>query len=127
MSMLSRLFSVATFTNAASAVVAGIVGHLTVEVLEVPHMGLGMIAGGRHNKYADAFNAAVVVLITASAIAALRWTERHGDQRRSASESLLYSWRAIRQSKALLALGLVNSLYEVRLIAVFIDLCICWS
>eukprot|EP00966_Prymnesium_polylepis_P269778 6231982-Prymnesium_polylepis.1 len=60
MAMLSRLFSVATFTNAASAVAAGIVGHVTVEVVQLPRLPY---SGGAHNKFADAFNAAVVVLL----------------------------------------------------------------
>lgn len=110
--MLARVFSVATFCNAGSAVVAGIVGHLTVEVFDIPPL---LPQGGTHSRFSSAFNAAVLVLFTSSAISASTWSERHGNQDRSASESLLLSWRAIRRSRGLLALGLVNSLYETAL------------
>jgi MFS family permease len=110
-SMLARLFSVATFTNAGSAVVAGMAGHLAVEV--IPHT--------QHNKFASAFDVGVGVLILASVLAAFRWTERFGgdgsgsEANGSALQSLQRSVRAIRRSRALIYLGLVNSLYEAAL------------
>ena len=103
--LLSRLFSVATFFNAGSAVIAGIVGHMAVEVL--PHT--------THNKFASAFDVGAAVLLLASAVAAARWAERFGDQLNTASESLMRSCRAIHASRPLAALGLVNSLYEAAL------------
>ena len=146
MPLLSRLFSVATFTNAVrapppppprmqnahetphstqrlpspvvahptpppgpshlqgTAVLAGILGHLAVEV--VPHT--------THNKFASAFDVAVVVLLGAAGMAATRWGERFGGDgsgggATSASESLLASCRAIRRSRELLYLGLVRT------------------
>ena len=36
MALLSKLFSVATFTNAGTAVIAGMVGHMAVEVRATP-------------------------------------------------------------------------------------------
>lgn len=103
--LLSRLFSVATFTNAGTAVVAGIIGHMAVEV--VPHT--------EHNKFVSAFDVAVVALLVSSVVAATRWGERFGDQLNTASESLMRSCRTIRASKPLMALGLVNSCYEAAL------------
>jgi hypothetical protein len=104
-SSLSRLFSLATFTNAASAVVAGMVGHLAVEV--VPHT--------THNRFASAFDVGVVVLLLVSVLAAVLWGERYGDRLGNASDSLWRSCRAIRDSRSLLALGMINSLYEAAL------------
>jgi len=103
--LLSRLFSVATFFNAGSAVIAGMVGHMAVEV--IPHTS--------HNKFASAFDVAVVALLAASLVAATRWGERFGDQMNTASESLLRSCRTIHASRPLVALGLVNSFYEAAL------------
>lgn len=109
-SLLARLFSVATFSNAGSAVIAGMAGHLAVEV--IPHT--------THNKFASAFDVAVVVLLLSSVLAAMRWTERFGSgdgsgRSGSALGSLCDSVRAIRRSRALIFLGLVNSLYEAAL------------
>ena len=107
MPLLSRLFSVATFVNAATAVVAGVIGHLAVEI--VPHT--------EHNKFASAFDVGVFALLGASAVAALSWGERFGGDAHtgSAIESLWQSCRAIRRSRSLLCLGLVNSFYEAAL------------
>ena len=66
MPLLSRLFSVATFSNAGTAVIAGMVGHFAVEV--VPH--------ATHNKFTSAFDVGVVVLLIAAALAATQWGER---------------------------------------------------
>ena len=102
MSLLSKLFSVATFTNAGTAVIAGMVGHLAVEV--IPHTV--------HNKFASAFDVGAIVLLIAACLAAVRWGERFGNSdgaASSASESLWQSCRAIRRSRELLYLGLVNS------------------
>ena len=107
MPLLSRLFSVATFVNAATAVFAGVIGHLAVEI--VPHT--------EHNKFASAFDVGVFALLGASAVAALSWGERFGGDAHtgSAIESLWQSCRAIRRSRSLLCLGLVNSFYEAAL------------
>ena len=103
--LLSRLFSFSTFCNAGSAVVAGMVGHLVIEVLPC----------ASRNRFACAFDVAVVSLLGASLVAATRWGERYGDQLHSTSESLLKSYRTIRGSRPLVALGLVNSFYEAAL------------
>lgn len=103
--ILSRLFSVATFCNASSAVVAGIVGHVAVEVLST----------ARRNRFTAAFNCAAAVLALASAAAAAQWPERYGDRTSSAVASLGKSCEAIRSNYALFSLGLVNSLYEAAL------------
>lgn len=87
--------------------VAGIVGHMAVEVLPV-----AMHA----NKFVSAFEVGVVALLGASTLAATRWAERYGGHAgSSASESLQRSWRMIRASRTLFALGLVNSCYEAAL------------
>ena len=100
MPLLSRLFSVATFFNAGSAVVAGMAGHLAVEV--IPHTS--------HNKFASAFDVGVIVLLISSALAAFRWAERFGGDGSSsgAAESLCASIKTIRHSRALIYLGLVR-------------------
>jgi hypothetical protein len=103
--LLSRLFSFSTFCNAGSAVVAGMVGHLVIEVLPC----------ASRNRFACAFDVAVVSLLGASLVAATRWGERYGDQLHSTGESLLKSYRTIRASRPLVALGLVNSFYEAAL------------
>ena len=139
MALLTRLFSVATFSNAVSAkpaahpncmhasaicthaprltppappdpqgtaVIAGVVGHMAVEV--IPHTA--------HNKFASAFDVGAAVLLASAALAAVRWGERFGGATAgSASESLAQSCRAIRNSRELMYLGLVNSLYEAAL------------
>ena len=51
-SMLTRLFSVATFCNASTAVLAGLLGHVVVAMPQLPGT----------NRYAAPFNAAVVPL-----------------------------------------------------------------
>ena len=104
-SLLSRLFSVATFSNAGTAVIAGLVGHMTVEIL--PHTA--------HNKFASAFDVAAVVLTLASAMALAAWGEQYGDTMKSATQSLMQSCRNIRASRPLVALGLINSFYEAAL------------
>lgn len=104
-SMLSRLFALATFCNASSAVIAGIVGHVAVEIL----------TQDARNRFVSAFNVAAAVLALASGLIASRWTERYGDQSVSAVASLAKSCESIRGRYVLFALGLVNSLYEAAL------------
>ena len=104
-SVLSRLFSVATFCNASSAVVAGIVGHVAVEVL----------SPALRNRFATAFNCGAAACALAAVAAAAQWPERYGDRSSSAVESLAKSCAAIRSNYALFSLGLVNSLYEAAL------------
>jgi len=103
--ILTRLFGLATFCNALSAVVAGVVGHVAVE----------MLPQTTQNKYTAPFNIAVGALLLASLLSATQWTERYGDRQGSAAASLLKSWRTIRGSRTLLTLGLVNALYETAL------------
>ena len=104
-SILSRLFALATFCNASSAVIAGIVGHVAVEILTL----------NARNRFVSAFNMAAAVLVLGSSLIASRWTERYGDQSVSAVASLAKSCESIRGRHVLFALGLVNSLYEAAL------------
>jgi hypothetical protein len=99
----------ARLSSQGTAVIAGMIGHVVVEVF--PH--------DTHNKFAAAFDVGAVVLLGAGALAALLWNERFGGGGAAAAttafESLRQSCRAIRRSRELLYLGLVNSLYEAAL------------
>ncbi|EOD18919.1 hypothetical protein EMIHUDRAFT_451271, partial [Emiliania huxleyi CCMP1516] len=107
---LTHIFAASSCVYAFSAVVAGIVGHVVVE-LSPPS------AEGGHNRFAAPFNVAAPVLLLASFLCQVQWSERYGDRRTTPSASLLRSWRAIVASRTLLALGVVNSLYETSLYA----------
>ena len=73
-------------------------------------MAVEVVPHTTHNKFASAFDVAVVVLLVAAGLAAMRWGERFGGEggAASASESLVSSCRAIRRSRELLYLGLVR-------------------
>ena len=73
----------------------GIVGHVVVE-LSPPS------AEGGHNRFVAPFNVAAPVLLLASFLCQVQWSERYGDRRTTPSASLLRSWRAIVASRTLL-------------------------
>ena len=76
---------------------------------------LSLLASLAPLRFAAAFNLAAVVLAAAAVLACRNWTERYGDRETSAGSSLLRSWRSIRASRELMALGVFSSFYEASL------------
>ena len=100
-SLLARLFSVATFSNAGSAVIAGMAGHLAVEV--IPHTRTSSLPPSTSPLSSSSSPQCSPPCDGRSV------SDRDGSGRSgSALGSLCDSVRAIRRSRALIFLGLVN-------------------
>jgi len=126
---LGDIFATATTVNAASAVLGGILAHVSLEM----GRGQGLVSHG--NIYVAPFNAAIVPLLGCSALACVLWSERFGriakvsmadawprpngqEQRpQSTTESLAHSWSRLLREPVLLHLGILSSLYEAVLYA----------
>ena len=135
---LASLFSGCTFGSAISAVVAGIIGHVSLSLTwlaqpwsvrssdgQMPHadhpsqvgiLQVGISPMGGENRFAPPFRVAAVALLGVSALAATLWRERWGDgTHASAAGALITSWSHIRRGGILMTLGMVNACYETAL------------
>jgi len=141
---LAGLFSVATLFNAASAVVAGLVGNFVVQFAESSEfswIGMdevrlemnieadtsGSVVTMSKNVYVPAFDVGAVALLLCAIGAKILWNKRSNaanlgapgspttDDTQNAAISISGAVRTIMSSSELFRLGAANSLYEAAL------------
>mmetsp|Transcript_11592 Transcript_11592/g.29761 ORF Transcript_11592/g.29761 Transcript_11592/m.29761 type:complete len:492 (+) Transcript_11592:339-1814(+) len=95
----SQLFALATFGNAMSAVIAGIITYPLNEMY-------GPVAP---------FNAAAIPLFVCAAWILWGWTENYGSRQRTMGSSLASGLGAIFQDRRIFVVGLISSFFEAVL------------
>eukprot|EP01087_Luapelamoeba_hula_P010142 TRINITY_DN2671_c2_g1_i1.p1 TRINITY_DN2671_c2_g1~~TRINITY_DN2671_c2_g1_i1.p1 ORF type:complete len:495 (+),score=72.39 TRINITY_DN2671_c2_g1_i1:89-1573(+) len=94
---LSDTFSLATFGNGISAILAGLLAALVQTMFD---------------SYVAPFMLAIIFLVIATSIETVKWAENYGDSSIEISKTLVNALSALRKDNKILILGCVQSLFE---------------
>ncbi|KAH7725501.1 Major facilitator superfamily domain-containing protein 5 [Aphelenchoides avenae] len=95
-SMLSTIFSHATFGNSLVAITSGLVAQVAADTFG----------------YVAPFDVAMVVLVAMAVILIFTWPENYGDSKAAVHQSFVDAYETIRDNTTVLYLGLIQSLFE---------------